>query len=517
MSAHRRSLLAGMTVAFLMVAAYQGFFRIAQRFAYEAAGPINSDSAIYLAVGRGMLNGITPYSGLYDIKPPGIYLLSAVSLALTGDNMVVSWAQVASFIVIFLSVLIPSIALRRRTEASWVVPFCGFSFGAILAYYSAVRSGAFQVESFGAAFVCMYAAMLVLAGEKPMSRVQTVCAGALVAASVFMKEPFALVALASCLLLVPTRKAFVRNAVFPALLAIAFFFSWVWMTGALEPYFSVYLREMFFNHVGIRGRLSDRMFDVVRLVRNFNDVSKIFGWVLVALFGGSLTAAVRSVHAGVRVLAAVAALCLTMTAVAAGGDFYGHHFVFAVPFYTSIFFVFLTAPRLNVRGIPAVLLALVLVAALRAIPARDYTSALKSELAKRDAAISVASGIDTMLRRCGQQRYLFLGANGIYPYGYTVHSPLGPLFHQYNRFFSPDRPQNAPLFLGNLTQAQIIVAARKIRLGSLTETVKSEIAARFTTEPWPCARNVDLGKGYTVFFRHGAVHAAGLAEPSNQH
>jgi len=37
------------------------------------------DSPAYYAVGRGILNGIAPWSGLLEIKPPGIFLVSAIS------------------------------------------------------------------------------------------------------------------------------------------------------------------------------------------------------------------------------------------------------------------------------------------------------------------------------------------------------------------------------------------------------------------------------------------------------
>lgn len=46
------------------------------------------DSPMYCAVARGILNGISPYSGLYENKPIGVFLLYALSFLLTDDVII---------------------------------------------------------------------------------------------------------------------------------------------------------------------------------------------------------------------------------------------------------------------------------------------------------------------------------------------------------------------------------------------------------------------------------------------
>jgi hypothetical protein len=43
-----------------------------------------SDYLLYTVVGRGILNGLTPYIDLFESKPPGMFLLAAVSLLVSG-------------------------------------------------------------------------------------------------------------------------------------------------------------------------------------------------------------------------------------------------------------------------------------------------------------------------------------------------------------------------------------------------------------------------------------------------
>ena len=44
---------------------------------FELSGVLHGDAMIFQTVGRGILNGIKPYSGLFETKPPGIFLMHA--------------------------------------------------------------------------------------------------------------------------------------------------------------------------------------------------------------------------------------------------------------------------------------------------------------------------------------------------------------------------------------------------------------------------------------------------------
>lgn len=47
---------------------------------------MDSDVLLYFAAGRGILNGLSPYIDIFETKPPGMFLLSALSLRVTGDE-----------------------------------------------------------------------------------------------------------------------------------------------------------------------------------------------------------------------------------------------------------------------------------------------------------------------------------------------------------------------------------------------------------------------------------------------
>jgi hypothetical protein len=51
---------------------------------------LNVDASTFLVVGRGWIAGVSPYSGLWDDKPPAIYILAAITSLLDrhGDGVI---------------------------------------------------------------------------------------------------------------------------------------------------------------------------------------------------------------------------------------------------------------------------------------------------------------------------------------------------------------------------------------------------------------------------------------------
>ena len=43
---------------------------------------------------------------------------------------------------------------------------------------------------------------------------------------------------------------------------------------------------------------------------------------------------------------------------------------------------------------------------------------------------AISARIDKILDACKLDRYMFIGQNGLQPYAFTKHSPVGPLFLQ---------------------------------------------------------------------------------------
>ena len=79
-----RILILLMTIASFVMVAFV-FRRIAS---YELHHAYNWDSPLYWTVGRGMLNGLKPYTDLFENKPLGMFLISAFSFRLTDDTII---------------------------------------------------------------------------------------------------------------------------------------------------------------------------------------------------------------------------------------------------------------------------------------------------------------------------------------------------------------------------------------------------------------------------------------------
>ncbi|MDR2595085.1 MAG: hypothetical protein LBC87_09990, partial [Fibromonadaceae bacterium] len=79
------------------------FVEFCLRLQYELNELFNMDTTIYQAVGRGIVNGIKPWSGLWDIKPPGIFLLNAISYKIFETPILTDYFQ--CFVLIVIAVI----------------------------------------------------------------------------------------------------------------------------------------------------------------------------------------------------------------------------------------------------------------------------------------------------------------------------------------------------------------------------------------------------------------------------
>ena len=75
---------------------------------------LNTDAYIYLTVGRGILNGLRPYTDLFESKPPGIFYLNALSLWLTNGTFLLRMLQAGNLLSLPI-VLIGFVWFRERT------------------------------------------------------------------------------------------------------------------------------------------------------------------------------------------------------------------------------------------------------------------------------------------------------------------------------------------------------------------------------------------------------------------
>lgn len=506
----RHGLKLALTAALGAACAYLTL-RLSALVAYELQGPYNGDSPLFWAVGRGILNGLVPYRDLFETKPPGIFLLSTFSFWLGGDARLGAVLQSLVFLLLPLAVAIGALRAHRELPltSEILLSLIALAFGTMLALYSGERAGEFQVESFGALMTCGYCAVLAW-DPRPLGRRRVLLAALFLAGATGLKEPFALTALACALVLAQHPKDVLRSFLVPALLAGILGVAALGALGYLEPYLTVYLPEMMGRHIHGGAPLWRRGLDLSLAFNDLRAQSLLLALTVCALFGGSVLLRARSQKNVAQrfsgLLFAAAGAYLASLAIGIGGSYWNHHYVFAVPFYAALFLVCVREMRRHWSAwemrLATATAAVIMTAAAFQQPAVDYAARLQNSADHRAPTERSARYIDAVLDACGVDRYLFLGPNGSHPFGFTRHSPIGPLFVQYEFWLEPSRPEFRRAVLDAVDAAGFAVVDA-VYLLDLTDDVQRELDAHFSDIPWPCAADIPADVRYRYLFRTG--------------
>ncbi len=500
----------GITGIVVLIAMYD----LALRMFYELRGPFTWDTPIYWAVGRGILNGLIPYHDLFETKPPGIFLLSAASFRLFGSPILGHLIEALGIPLypFLLGWQTWKISMERKLSRN-ICLFCvliASLTGILIGLYTMERSGEFQVESFGALFSLLF--FFVIADERRMSALRMLLASLLLLCAVGMKEPFILTILGGAMILCSDKpKRLLRAFVVPFSLAVTIGGALMLVLGYWRSYFTIYLPELLGKQILDRGLMWSNLSAWQIIFRDLQGYVPGFGLLIGAAI---VTFLLRPLPKGKRLLivlsrffSIIVAIYLGVIAVAMKGDFYNHQFVFAVPIYLALMMVInRDMLRWKTASVPfRIFLAFVvglLVWANIFQTRYDYESRLRSLQENAMVAQNVARQIDAVLVACDEQRYLFLGGNGPQPYGYTQHSPLGPIFFQFNHFLEPSRPYFRETFLHNLSSARLIIRNGE-ELSDLQPIVDQYITAHFSSQPWSCASALTARKysGYEFLYR----------------
>ncbi len=485
-------LVAGATVVFGL-SLYQG----ALRMWYELGSPFTADSPIYWAVGRGILNGLIPYLDLFETKPPGIFLLSALSFAIFKSPFL---GHLLDALSIPLYPLIAGwIAWRESGRAGKSLPFrllpvlLVATTATVLGLYTLERSGEFQVESFGALFGILYVAMI--ARKEQLSLTASILAGCFMLSAIGMKEPFLLSLSGAALILSADRpRHLLRAYVFPVIIATC---TGILLLAALQyfnAYFHIYLPEVLTQEVKQDHHVWDQVLQWKAIARDLSDFTPLLAGLLGLFVLCPLLEPLkkkRRVLALVsKILLVIGGLYLGLSAVTIKGFFYNHHFAFATPVYMALIvsWAFMLSKKKNhlVSHIVSLGAVVLLVCTVFLLKTQDYAGRLAPMTETTRTQKLLAERIDAALDACNIDRYLFLGTNGPQPYGYTTHSPLGPVFFQLGHFLNPSLPYFRSQFVANLEKAQIIVRQGG-EFNSLEPQAWDYMKEHFTSDPWPCA------------------------------
>ncbi|MDD2392576.1 MAG: hypothetical protein PHV88_00780 [Eubacteriales bacterium] len=489
--------------------------QIIDRMTCELQYSFTWDNPIYWTVGRGYLNGLKPYADLFETKPPGIFLLSAFSFIVNGDVFIGNIFSFICLVIIGSVPLMSAILIYRNRKAESfekaLMYTCAGAFGACVMLYSQIRSGQMQVEALGAAFICLYVLVVFnIDTDKAKPYSPAIFLAALfVMGGVMFKEPFLLVALASVLFFTKTIKDFVYKLVLPILYGGVLGIVVMTFTGTLGPYITIYLPHMTGNHVSIHGSPFRRGFDIRRIL---DDLGKFSGGLQVMIIiivlvsviiilnrtGNDLSSRRRLVFSVIDFVKVVLIVYLVSFSVGLGGQYYNHHYVFAVPFYIAAFIFIVKEIESRLKVIIGVLL-IISSSVFYLLPDYQYD---QNVLDAYPVIKQQAEYVDGLLEHYETDRYQYLGFNGNRFYGLTEHSPLGPVFIQDPNNFKEDDTWFTRNLRQQMEEAQILIV-EKLNAPVMNDELSRMITEDFTLEPWDDTYNEDVPEDfeYTIYYR----------------
>jgi len=462
---------------------------------YELSGAFNAwDANLYWTVGRGIVNGIPPHIGLFETKPPGIFILSALSFYFFNSTILTHIVQVLALLIIAVVPLLAYV-LHSKEKSIFGIAFSTL-LGLLLALYTHERSGLVQVESFGAAFGAL-AVLLMLNSLEKHKILKILGISICMLISCGFKEPFLFPILGASLILCKNIKEWSLKFALPLLIAICLGIIVLLSLGWLDGFLS-YLRYMSGTHVSAVG--SSPLERVVYFWMLFNDqnlYSLSFGYLFVCIFCALLWI---SRTKPLQILLLVISLFLTSLSVVLSGEYFCHHFIFAAPFYVAILIKYNANSKEKINAFLLVLLSL----SILNLPDINWEKRSQdfNHVKENTAGIPITKYLDSVMDQSGIERFAYLCGNtsatvfNCYSSEIGKHSPLGPYFIMDSRFF--DRiPGYADSILNYVKNAQIAVYGD---LGGITpkkfqEELKNILEELYTPIPWKEVEHIQKPEG----------------------
>lgn len=342
--------------------------------------------------------------------------------------------------------------------------------GLMLMLYCEERSGAFQVESMGAAFTCAYFMAIIhikhIEEKSTIGRstiVWTLVSAFFAMGGVMMKEPFVLLMISGALIICERPKDIIGKIIIPLFTGGIMALILLLICGVLPEYFQIYLKNMFGSHINIYGSPFARSFNFNKLSGDIINFSKAlmliiaFAFVICVLY----LCFNKTYSLKMRIWKAVSlifAVWCASFAVGMGGQYYNHHYIFAAPLYMILIIseIKIFADIYSERNKPIIMVitfALIFCLGSKTnLPfAGDYTD-------KYTAISKNAEYVDLLLERYGETTYQFLGFNGEDNFcGLTKYSPQGPIFAQDPNNFLSDNTWAAQKLIEQLNSVNIVI------------------------------------------------------------
>lgn len=213
---------------------------VALTTAWQLLNPsaISADTSIFMAMGQGILNGLTPYVDLFETKSPAIFLLSALSLHLFGNAMLGN--ILGAIIITCIPVLIGILAWLQTKDAT--IAIWNALLALLLLLSSLLVTRPWQIEFFSAGFGLLAMAIIAVQSTNILIlAVKTFTTALCFFIAFYLKEPFIFSCIAGGLILTPHRKSLVLDVLLPVGLACMAWLIIMAATGYLDVYIHQFL------------------------------------------------------------------------------------------------------------------------------------------------------------------------------------------------------------------------------------------------------------------------------------
>jgi len=435
-------------LAAVVVAAYLARLGIALWYRFPE---MHKDSLVFFTVGRGILNGIMPWTGIFEFKPPMIFFISAFSLVTTDGY------RGAQFLGATLPLLPVMLALFAKDKL-WTF----LSASAVMLFVVDTTMNV-SVEAFGAIFACSY--VVVMLWE---TKWKYLVASVFAAAAVLTKEPIAFGILAASLALYP--KVSVKECLYVLVGSVALWFAVMGSLGYLDAYFNFYIPNTFLGRVGNSLPVLTG-FQVWRILPMFSSLvfvlliltSLRLSWlILPAVFIATFAAGV-AYDDPFRSIDIVAICCLFLALI------------------------------LHKNKLNTVVIAILPLVAFGAAAGTKWDGTQEKKNAQY---------IDQILDDCGVERYMHFGRSKSFTISSMKHSPMGSAVFLAD--YSAQLPDFVNSYSESVSKAEIILFERPEKLmGSeyfVYSLLQNEIEENFTTEPWACGKKF-VTEEYALLYR----------------
>jgi hypothetical protein len=502
---------------------YRLLYQIIGRMKEEIGFAYTSDAPMYWTVGRGMLQGLRPYVDLYETKPPGIFLLSALSFKLTGTAVL---TNIFCFICLIITGAAPFIGVVVNHKKCFkdlskiILLASSFLFGIIVMLYSQIRSGAAQVENIGAGFAVIYILIIstVDSEKTELNDFKIWLPSIFLMLAVMMKEPFLLICIAGSLLFIKTKKDFFKKLLIPLFAGGIAGLMLMLVTGALMPYLKYYIPNMIGGHVSLLGPPWKRGLDFKMILNDLLHFSPglmitiLILVVFIFLIDFFLQVDINETNIAGSILSGVKLYFsgyLLVFSVGLGGQYYNHHFVFAVPMYIAMF-LYVIKNYENIKlsnkkgfiGIDGILISISIACSVGSAlsPGNGYDN--NYVITTLEAMRAEAEYVDNVLDVAGENTYQFLGFNGDVFYCFTEHLPQGPIFFQDPFNFADKNSWFSKNLAEQLDKVDIIIIDW-IDVGAMDGYVKGYINDNFTGNPPDGVKDIAIPKSfrYEIMYR----------------